>query len=79
MWEKKIWPPSSVVCSPVDYLACGVPDLRIRAQLHNKSKGLIPKIKKVMGSLDRNTVAKACKRFRSQIKTVVAVDGSFIV
>jgi hypothetical protein len=77
VWEKKIWPPSSIVCSPVDYLACGVSELTIRAQLHNKSKGLIPKIKKVMGSLDRNTVA--CKRFRSQIETVVAVDGSFIV
>jgi hypothetical protein len=21
VWEKKIWPPSSIVCSPVDYLA----------------------------------------------------------
>jgi hypothetical protein len=79
VWEKKIWPPSSFVCSPVDYFAWGVSELRIRAQIHNKSKGLIPKIKKVMGSLHRNTVAKACKRFRSQIETVVAVDGSFIV
>ena len=77
MWEKEIWPPSSTACNPVDYFALGVSELRIIAQLHNKSKGLIPKIKKVMGSLDRNTVA--CKRFRSQIETVVAVDGSFIV
>jgi hypothetical protein len=37
------------------------------------------KIREVMGSLDRNTVAKAGKRFRSQIEAVVAADGSFIV
>jgi hypothetical protein len=35
VWEKKIWPPSSIACSPVDYLAWGVSELRIRAQLHN--------------------------------------------
>jgi hypothetical protein len=34
-WLKKIWPPSSIACSPVDYLAWGVSELRIRAQLHN--------------------------------------------
>jgi hypothetical protein len=33
----------------------------------------------VMGSLSRNTVAKACRRFRSRIEAVVTPDGSFIV
>jgi hypothetical protein len=32
------------------------------------------KIREVMGSLDRNTVAKACKKFMFQIETVVAAD-----
>jgi hypothetical protein len=36
------------------------------------------KIREVMGSLARNTVAKACKRFRSRIEYVVDADGSFI-
>jgi hypothetical protein len=35
-------------------------------------------IREVMGSLDRNTMAKACKRFRSRIEDVVNADGSFI-
>jgi hypothetical protein len=33
----------------------------------------------VMGSLARNTVAKACKMFRSRIEAVVTDVGSFIV
>jgi hypothetical protein len=31
-----------------------------------------------MGSLARNTVVKACKRFRSRNEDVVDADGSFI-
>jgi hypothetical protein len=31
-----------------------------------------------MGFLARNTVAKACRRFRSRIEAVVAADGNFI-
>jgi hypothetical protein len=37
------------------------------------------KIREVMGSLDRNTVAKALQEVQAQIETVVAADGSFIV
>ena len=36
------------------------------------------KIKEVMGSLYRDTVAKACKRFRPKIEAVVAADGDLI-
>jgi hypothetical protein len=31
-----------------------------------------------MGSLDRDTVAKACRRFQSRIEGVVEADGDFI-
>jgi hypothetical protein len=32
----------------------------------------------LVGSLDRDTVAKAFKRFRSRIEAVVTADGFFI-
>ncbi len=38
----------------------------------------ILKIREVVGSLARNTVAKACKRFRSWIEDVVNVDGRLL-
>jgi hypothetical protein len=35
-------------------------------------------MKALMGSLNRDTVAKACKRFRSRIEVAVAAGGNFI-
>ncbi len=34
-------------------------------------------MKEVMGNLDRETVAKACRSFRSRIEAVVAANGDF--
>ncbi len=36
------------------------------------------KMKVLVGSLDRDTVAKACKRFRSRIEAVLIVNNHFI-
>ncbi len=52
--------------------------MRVRAQLHNKAKAQISKIREVMGFLARNTVAKASRKFRPRIQDVVEADGSFI-
>jgi hypothetical protein len=38
---------------------CGVSELKVNAKPHNKIEDLIQKMKAVMGSLDRGTVAKA--------------------
>ncbi len=78
VWEKEIGLLHSPACSPVNYFKWGVSELRVRAQLHNKAKAQISKIREVMGSLARNTVAKACRRFRPRIQDVVEADGSFI-
>ncbi len=50
----------------------------VKAKPHNKTEDLILKIKEVMGSLDRDTVAKAFKWCRSRIEDVIASDGDFI-
>jgi hypothetical protein len=41
-------------------------------------KDLIQKIKEVMVSLARDTLAKTCTSFRSRIEVVFTADGSFI-
>jgi hypothetical protein len=38
----------------------------------------VQKIKKVMGSLDRDTVARTCKQLRTRIEAVVQANGDFI-
>jgi hypothetical protein len=50
----------------------------VKAKHHNKTEDLILKIKEVMGSLDRDTVAKAFKWYTSRIEAVITADGDFI-
>ena len=76
--EKEIWHPSSPVCSPLDYFAWGVFELRVTAKSRNKSKDLIQKIKEVMGFLARDTVAKAYKNYTARIEAFVIADSYFI-
>jgi len=52
--------------------------LRVKAKFRNKSDDLIPKMKEVMGSLARDTLAKAFMSFRSRIEALCTADGSFI-
>jgi len=68
VWEKEVWHPSSPVCNPLDYFVCGISELRVNAKPHNKIVKIaypISKIMEVMESLDRDTMAKAFKSFRS--------------
>ncbi len=53
--------------------------MRVKAKPHNKTEDLILKIKEVMGSLDRDTVAEAFKRYMLRIESVVTADGYFNV
>jgi hypothetical protein len=65
-------------CNPsLDYFMCGISELRVNAKPHNKIAYPISKIMEVMESLDRNTMAKVFKSFRSSTKADVAADGHF--
>ncbi len=70
---EEVWPPSSPECNPFDYF-----ELRVNTKSHNKFKDLIQKMKEEMGSLARDTLAKACTSSRSRIEAVFTADGSFI-
>jgi hypothetical protein len=50
----------------------------VKAKPHNKTEDLILKIKEVMGSFDRDTVAKAYNSYTARIEAFVAADGYFI-
>jgi hypothetical protein len=52
----------------------GVSELSVHANSGNKSKDLIQKIKEVMGSLVRDTMAKTCTSFKSRIEVVFTTD-----
>jgi hypothetical protein len=71
MWEKKIWPPSSSDCEPLDCFMCGVSEFGVNVKPHNKTAYLIPKIMEVIESLDRDTVVKTFRRFRSSSEACI--------
>ncbi len=52
--------------------------MRAFTKPHNKIENQVPKKRFQTGSLDRNIIAKACKRFRSSIEAVFAAEFSFI-
>ncbi len=60
MWEKEFRSTSQPDFNPLDYFVCGVSELKVDAKPHNKIEDLIQKMKALVGSLERDTVAKAC-------------------
>ncbi len=60
-------------------MVCGVSELWVKAKPYNKTEDLIQKIKEVVVSLDRDTVAKASKRYRSGIEDIAITVGHFVV
>jgi hypothetical protein len=78
VWVEEVWLPSSPDCKPSEFFVWGVSELRVKANFRNKSKDLIQKMKEVMGSLARDTLAKACMSFRSRNEALFTPDGSFI-
>ena len=77
-FEKEIWPPSSPDCNPLDYFLWSEVERETNAAPHTSVASLKAKIKTVMANLDRETVAKACRRFRTRLEAVVAANGDFI-
>jgi hypothetical protein len=78
VWVEEVWLPSSPDCKLFDYFVWGVSKLRVKAKSRSKSKDLIQKMKEVMGSLARDTLAKASTSFRARIGALFKADGSFI-
>jgi len=56
---------------------CGVSESIVDSH-SQKTAAPIVKIEEMMGSLDRDTMVRACKRFRLRIEDAVAADGNFI-
>jgi hypothetical protein len=77
VWDEEVSPPSPPNYNPFRYFVWGEFELWVSAKSHNKTEDLIQKIKEVMGSLIKNTTAKACKSLMSRIEVVITAVGSF--
>ncbi len=55
----------------------GVFEFHVNKAYHNTFASLMATIKEVMGNLDKDTVAKACRCFRARIEELVEAKGDF--
>jgi hypothetical protein len=55
----------------------GVFELLVIKAHHNNIASLVVTIKEVMGIFDTDTVAKACRSFRTRIELVVEANHNF--
>jgi hypothetical protein len=76
-WPKEVWPPSSPDCNPLDDYLWSICEREVNKASHNTAASLVAKITEVMVNLPRDTMAKACRRFRQRIEAVVEAGGDF--
>ncbi len=69
--------PACLTAIPFCYFVWGEFELWVSAKSRNKTEDLIMKIKEVMGSLIKNTVAKAFKSLMYRVEAVITAEGSF--
>ncbi len=62
-------------CNPLDYYIWSVFERDVNRSPHNTATSLKVKIMDVMANLPRDTMAKACRRFRQRIEAVVEAGG----
>jgi hypothetical protein len=64
-------------CTSMDCFVWGVPQLDVNRSIKKTSDSLGKKIKELMDSLKRDTMAWACKQFRPRIEAMVAANVDF--
>jgi hypothetical protein len=75
--EKDILVSSSPDLNPLDKIVRGVSLLHVNKTPYNTAAFLMQKIMAMMGSFDRDTMAKDCRQFWSMVEAVMMVDGNF--
>ena len=76
VWERRRSGPKALQLKA--FFVFGVSEFIVVGATHKKTAALIARIKEMMGSLDRDIVARVCRRFWSRIELVIVADGNFI-
>jgi hypothetical protein len=69
---------SSPDLNPLDKIVWGVSLLHVNKTPYNTAAFLMQKIIEMMGSFDRDTMAKDCRQFWSMVEAMMVVDGNFL-
>ena len=73
-----VWPPNSPDLNPMDFLVWSAVKRDANKTACNIKEQLISPIQASLASLSRDTVKRACQRFRGCIEAVIEAKGDFI-
>ena len=73
-----VWPPRSPDFSPLDFFVWGAVERETNRSSCNTKLELKTRITRAFRGLSRETVTKACSRFRSRLEAVIDAEGGFI-
>ena len=76
--KKTHWPPNSPDLNPLDYFFWGYLKVRVNRAPQTTKASLMASIMEESSILDKDTMARACSRFRGRVEKVVEAEGGWI-
>jgi len=74
-WSKEIWPHSSPDANPSDYYVWSVCEKGVNKQPHSNIEAIKVTIGRIMMSLNKEHLIKACSKFRNRIEEIIERNG----
>ena len=77
-WGKKVWPPCSPDCNPLDYYVLGACERTINRSPNNTLDSLKTTMVAVFAGMPCVEMTRACSHYLSRIQHVIPAEGGFI-
>lgn len=71
-------PPNSPDLNPLDFYVCSVVESATNKSRHPKVASLRAAIEAAFADMDRDSLKRACRRFRPRMKEVIQAEGGYI-
>ena len=77
-WPPDVWPPNSQDLNPLDYFVLGVLKTKTNATFHTSVDAIKQAVVEQFALLDKESLVKACRVFRTRVEAVIAAEGGYI-
>ncbi|CAK9829643.1 Transposable element Tcb1 transposase [Anthophora retusa] len=77
-WSKEFWPPNSPDLNPLDFYVWSVIERVTNKSRHPNLASLRAAIEAAFADMDRDSLKRACERFRPRLEAVIQAGGGYI-
>lgn len=78
LWAKEFWPPNSPDLNLLDFYVWSVVERVINKSRHPNLASLRAAIEAAFADMDRDSLKRACERFRPRMEAVIQAGGGYI-